>query len=157
MARLVPGHCVLTAVEKRCSKCWQLLPIEAFSQTRSRDGRPYKRADCKGCRREPNQKEYAAARPQRIARTLAWRAKNRGQVNATEAKRRAAKLRATPTWANLLTISEIYKTAAQKGVSVDHIVPLLHPDVCGLHCEDNLQFLTGSANSSKGNRTWPLR
>ena len=38
---------------------------------------------------------------------------------------------------------------------VDHIIPLRHPLVAGLHHEDNLQILLGRDNRSKGNRFIP--
>jgi hypothetical protein len=67
------------------------------------------------------------------------------------AKRRAIKLRATPKFANLNKIREIYKNCP-KGYHVDHIVPLMSKIVCGLHVEWNLQYLTPSANCSKSNK-----
>ena len=67
------------------------------------------------------------------------------------AKRRATKLNATPKFANLNKIKEIYKNCP-KGYVVDHIVPLQSKVVCGLHVEWNLQYLTPSENSSKSNR-----
>jgi hypothetical protein len=67
------------------------------------------------------------------------------------AKRNAAKLKATPRFANLEKIKEIYKNCP-KGYTVDHIVPLQGKVVCGLHVEWNLQYLTPSENSSKSNK-----
>lgn len=67
------------------------------------------------------------------------------------AKRNAAKLNATPKFANLDKIKEIYKNCP-KGYTVDHIVPLQGKEVCGLHVEWNLQYLTPSENSSKSNK-----
>jgi hypothetical protein len=72
-------------------------------------------------------------------------------LNASEAKRRAAKLRATPKFANLNKIKEIYKNCP-KGYHVDHIIPLQGKNVCGLHVEWNLQYLTPSENLSKYNK-----
>jgi hypothetical protein len=67
------------------------------------------------------------------------------------AKRRALQLKATPKFANLNKIKEIYKNCP-KGYHVDHIVPLNSKLVCGLHVEWNLQYLTPSANLSKSNK-----
>lgn len=74
---------------------------------------------------------------------------------------KAAKLRATPAWADLSEISCIYKEAErltqETGIPyhVDHIVPLKSPLVCGLHTPANLTPLPASENCSKGNRWWP--
>jgi hypothetical protein len=70
---------------------------------------------------------------------------------AKSAKRRAAKLQATPKWANLIAIKEIYQTCPE-GYHVDHIVPLQSSLVCGLHCEFNLQHLPARENLSKSNK-----
>jgi len=70
---------------------------------------------------------------------------------AVTAKYRASQLKATPKFANLKKIKEIYKNCP-KGYHVDHIVPLQGKEVCGLHVEYNLQYLTKSENSSKSNR-----
>lgn len=83
-------------------------------------------------------KEYAK-------RNLAWKA-------AHCAKRRAAKLKATPPWVNLKDIEDVYKEAQYFGLVVDHIVPLQNKRVCGLHTWDNLQLLTREENCKKNNR-----
>lgn len=73
----------------------------------------------------------------------------------------ARKRGAVPPWANRAAMLEAYKAAkaisSTTGIDfeVDHVVPLSHPLVCGLHCEANLQILPASANRSKGNRYWP--
>jgi hypothetical protein len=66
------------------------------------------------------------------------------------AQRRALKLKAVPKWANLEIIKEIYKKC-NKGYHVDHIIPLQGKNVCGLHVENNLQYLKAKDNLSKGN------
>jgi len=71
--------------------------------------------------------------------------------NAREAKRRSAKLNATPMWANMDMISDIYETCP-KGYHVDHIVPLQGKTVCGLHVEYNLQHLLAYDNFIKSNK-----
>jgi len=76
---------------------------------------------------------------------------NRNLINANTAKRRASKLNATPKFANLNKIKEIYKNCP-KGFHVDHIIPLNNKLVCGLHVEWNLQYLPAKENLSKSNK-----
>lgn len=65
---------------------------------------------------------------------------------------------ATPPWVDMRAIREIYIQAEHLGYEtgelhdVDHIVPLIHPLVCGLHVPWNLQPLPAKANNRKSNR-----
>lgn len=68
---------------------------------------------------------------------------------------KARNAKATPPWADLQAIALIYMQARRQGMEVDHIVPIGHPLVCGLHVEHNLQLLRSDANRAKGNRWWP--
>ena len=81
-----------------------------------------------------------------------WRKEKPHLHAAKEGKRRAAKRKAVPAWANIEKIKDIYKIAKEKGMHVDHIVPLQSDIVCGLHCEDNLQLLSPTENLQKSNR-----
>lgn len=75
--------------------------------------------------------------------------------------RRASERRATPSWADRAAIREVFKQARRitelTGVrhSVDHLVPINHPLVCGLHCEANLRVLPLKDNMRKSNSVWP--
>lgn len=61
----------------------------------------------------------------------------------------------TPLWSTRWKIDLVYAVAALTGKEVDHIVPINHPLVCGLHVEWNLQALTPAENRAKGNNWWP--
>ena len=80
-----------------------------------------------------------------------WQQANPAKVNAYGAWYRAAKRKATPAWIDRKTLEAIYKEASAKGLTVDHIIPLVHPQVCGLHVPWNLQLLTKVENSRKQN------
>ena len=62
---------------------------------------------------------------------------------------------ATPPWACRWKIDVVYAVARLTGLTVDHIVPVGHPLVCGLHVEHNLRIISGEENTAKGNRWWP--
>jgi 5-methylcytosine-specific restriction endonuclease McrA len=53
-------------------------------------------------------------------------------------------------------VPELYAEARRLGLTIDHIDPLNHPLICGLHNRFNLQLLTKEENSQKGNR-WTSR
>lgn len=72
-----------------------------------------------------------------------------------QAKYKAAKIRRTPIWADLLKIRDIYNKCPE-GYHVDHEIPLQGNLVCGLHVETNLQYLTALENMQKGNRYTPV-
>lgn len=85
----------------------------------------------------------------------AWGKRNPDKLRAKTRLRQAARIQAVPAWADIKVIAEIYKRAVQMRMHVDHIVPLRSKIVCGLHVANNLQLLTASENSVKGNRHWP--
>lgn len=66
--------------------------------------------------------------------------------------------RAMPKWADKNKIKIIYKESRKKTMQtgiqhhVDHIIPIVHKLVCGLHIPENLQILTASENSTKQNK-----
>ncbi len=65
---------------------------------------------------------------------------------------------ATPIWANQDVILAYYIVCQNmtkiEGINyeVDHIIPIQHPLVCGLHVENNLQIITEEENISKSNK-----
>lgn len=155
---------------KTCTKCGVDKPLLEFSKhTCKKDGL---RSNCKVCEkaylvanheaqllrqkswRENNRKAHNDG-------SSLWRQNNRDKVNAHKAKRRAAKLQATPPWLNkedLVAIQQLYTIANQltelNGAvhHVDHIIPLQGKTVCGLHVLWNLRVLEGTENMSKSNR-----
>lgn len=86
-----------------------------------------------------------------------YKKNNKDKTNALTAKRHASKINATPKWANLKAITEIYSEAQRLSKStgiqhhVDHIIPLKNKLVCGLHVHWNLRVITFTENVKKHN------
>lgn len=167
---------------KTCTKCGECKPFDQFNKHSStRDGY---RPTCKPCKatelrdwraanpaetskkardyyaanmREWFQQRYLQNKSAMNQKQRDWREANLDKHSAKEARRRAAKLCATPPWADHERINAVYAEAAALralglDVHVDHIVPLQGATVTGLHVHTNLQILLASDNLSKGNR-----
>jgi hypothetical protein len=143
------------SLSKICALCLVEKPICEFYKNRTaKDGF---QAHCKICDQLKVAKWRAdnpLARIKATERTRAWAQANKAKANLHAANYRAAKLRATPTWANFGAIAKIYADCPE-GMHVDHIVPLVSDLVCGLHWEGNLQYLTELENLKKSNCWWP--
>lgn len=122
-------------------------------------------------------KEWKKRNPDTVRKSMRkWEANNPDQVRknrlkhykkhvnkyiAKEAKRRARKIQAVPSWANHEKIKTIYAECAKLTKEtkikhhVDHIYPLQSDYMCGLHVENNLQILTAEENFKKSNKVWP--
>ena len=91
-----------------------------------------------------------------------WNAENKDRTNAISARRRAAKLNATPAWLTeehfkqmqrYYTVREWVQSILGENIEVDHIEPLQGENVRGLHVPWNLQLLTELENIRKGNKS----
>lgn len=66
-----------------------------------------------------------------------------------------------PPWADPLELRAIERERRRRSRetgrrwSIDHIVPINHPLVCGLHTPANLVLMPLDENMLKGNRWWP--
>jgi hypothetical protein len=174
---------------KRCTKCLLVKPLPLFPK--SKGGKHGVRGNCKDCERvrqkvyrESNKgrikegwadwfeknKEYNRSRWRHYYTERTEYLKDRSKFykkiephryNTYNAKRRAAKLQATPCWLSnrhLQSIEDMYWLAGDlfkvtgEVYHVDHIVPLVGVDVCGLHVPWNLQVLPSDLNLKKGNK-----
>jgi hypothetical protein len=104
-------------------------------------------------------KKYRDANPEIMrASNAAWHLENPGADTYHQGLRRTRKMQAQPAWADLNAIKAIYRESKKRqketgiAMQVDHDIPLVHPLVCGLHCEFNLRIITRAENQSKHNR-----
>jgi len=111
--------------------------------------------------KEIKRAHYARNADDQRARKKLYRDANLPKILALNAKRKAVSAMATPKWADMryvrlwYVLAKAEETRTGRAVHVDHIVPLNHPLVCGLHCEHNLQLLFSDDNIKKSNKSWP--
>ena len=161
-------------MEKACSKC---KTTKSFSEFHKHKGKPFGLTLwCKSCVKVNSANNYKT-RPaeDRLKVKRIWQDANRDHVNsyndnwrranpdkhaARQAERRASKLKATPNWlsdeqkAHIKRLYALSKTMSEiTGIAyhVDHIIPLNHKEVCGLHVPWNLQVLRADLNIKKSN------
>lgn len=156
---------------KKCSKCGLDLNLDNFHS----NGKGGLRSSCKDCvnksvaKYKANNTEKVALKDKRYrqANLSSRRAYgrehyrlNKSSYAYAEAKRRASKQLATPTWLTTKQKEDIkqlywlaqdlYRTVGEK-YQVDHIIPLQNDLVCGLHVSWNLQILPEDQNYAKSN------
>jgi hypothetical protein len=91
-----------------------------------------------------------------------YKYKNKAKIHNINEKRRIQKENATIPSSDINKIKNLYEKAkwleSVTGLkySIDHVIPLNHPNVCGLHIWENLQILESSINMSKGNKLRPI-
>lgn len=147
-------------MQKQCSRCRATKFFAEFSRrTLSRDGYA---AACTECRRKEQQIRYwgdPAERQETIAR--AGRTKQARFASDPAYKRAfnlwgAARKRKSkiPPWVSIVDFVPICRKAIKKGpeYEIDHVIPLNHPLVCGLHVPANLRVVLRETNLAKGNR-----
>ena len=103
-------------------------------------------------RRKLSHARYKEASPEKIAESnRKYYSKNPEKFAESVVRRKRLVSNQMPKWANREVITEIYRKARATGNTVDHIVPLRGKTVSGLHVENNLQIISLSENSRKGN------
>ena len=124
----------VVVLEKQCPTCKKTKKAEDFGKDKTRPDELT--SQCKHCR------------------NVIYKQNNKGKINAQHATRKKLIKKATPLWVNKKEIENIYKRASQKteetGIPyhVDHIMPIVHEKLCGLHVPWNLQVITASENCS---------
>ena len=152
---------------KLCTHCNQERSLDDFHAGTSTFGKksqciaccsrhydPVKARDARRRHQQNNREEYRR-------RNSEYDKTHKAERAARENFRRAQKLLATPKWLTQTQLDEmvqLYKLreqlSSEKGIMyhVDHIIPLINEDVCGLHVPWNLQVIPAVDNMKKGNR-----
>ena len=135
---------------KRCKQCEKELELSNFYCDyilRKKTGTYGYKAICKECfNLQPHSKEV------RDKASSKWRLSNKDKDCLRVNLRRKRVKQATPAYITKQDLLPFYTEALEKNLTVDHIIPLTHPLVCGLNVPWNLQLLTISENSSKKNK-----
>lgn len=154
------GHlatrCVSNLTCMACVKIYQQTSA-TVKETTAKYNKKY-RTNLTQKQKEKQAEYHRINRQKNLNRSLKWQQDNPDKVKARNARRRATKLNASPSWVSQTKITLIYTQAeyvqrlTKIDIEVDHIIPLNNKNVCGLHVPWNLQLLTAEENQRKGNR-----
>lgn len=134
---------------QRCGKCKCIKELDDFSVDNSRLHKA--NLVCRHCDNARAKSYRENNLEQKLEYGRQHYIDNKGYYLYRNATRKARKIQATPAWADLEKIKEIYINRPDN-MHVDHIYPLNSDWVCGLHVENNLQYLTKEENLVKSNK-----
>lgn len=162
------GHIAIRKTKGSCLECLKVegknayeKRYEYFAEYNRTKGVENKKRYYKIHREKIIQKAKARAVEDQRKYRKTWKKQNQEEVKAATNDRRRRHKNATPSWLSAeqkAEIRKIYKEAIRlcgenpKSYAVDHIVPLMGKEVCGLHVPWNLQILTAEENFKKNNK-----
>ncbi len=131
--------------KKSCYWCIDCAKIKEAERRETKEWKEY--------HRKYGKKHYAENTDVYAQNTKAYRSSAEGKAvrNNCNRKRKIKMEKATPNWVGDELIKLVYLKAQEWGFAVDHIIPVNHKLVCGLHTWNNLQLLSTSENSKKYN------
>ena len=144
---------------RECIRCNKVQELSKFNkQCTAKTGY---RSICKACQAGEGREYYTRNVERRKATNAKYYEANKARTLERSSKRRASKINATPSWYNeldSLAFQEMReKCAILEDITgipheIDHIIPLQHEKVCGLHYHKNWQILTRAQNRAKHNK-----
>lgn len=161
----VRGHVALRKTKGSCVECMK----EDWAKDNEKRSQKPKSAAAKAAGRRYYEKNTEAVKARANARPLeerhrhkyAYKLKNPELYKALTSVRKRRHRNATPSWLSAgqkLAIRQLYLQAMQltkmtgERYVVDHIVPLISDEVCGLHVPWNLRVITQEENLKKSNK-----
>jgi len=163
------GHIALRKTKGACVECLKVEWTKG-NETRAEYFKQYNQSEAgqkaKRDYYERNREQViarAAARPaeQRRLHREKYKAQNPELYKALTSVRKRRHKNATPRWITAeqkLAMREMYLQAQKitkitgERYVVDHIIPLISPEVCGLHVPWNLRVITQDENLKKSNK-----
>jgi len=163
------GHVALRKTKGSCVDCLKVEWAKG-NETRAEYFKQYNQSDAgqkaKKDYYERNKEQViarAAARPveQRKMHREKYKAQNPELYKALTSVRKRRHKNATPKWItpeqklamrNLYLQAQALTKATGERYVVDHIIPLISPEVCGLHVPWNLRVITQEENLIKSNK-----
>lgn len=157
---------------KQCCECKEIKSLNEFSKQKAcPDGLAYY---CKACLSIRRKQSYGRHRERRLQDTRNWRENNReymlayykayreankprraAQQNKRRLQQEAASIRIDDSILLAYQACDLLNQVTGEWHEVDHIIPLINENVCGLHVSENLQILTREDNRRKGNKFIP--
>lgn len=148
-------------MQKLCSKCHATKLFSDFpKRTASKDGYAPLCRDCKNAAARTTYLADPVTRAETLARVKRTK---QARLDRDPVYKRAFNLwgstrrrTSIPPWVSITDFIPVCAEVIEAGPGheLDHIVPLRHPLVCGLHVPWNVRVLLKSHNTIKGNKLW---